>query len=47
MREDDGWIASLIGQESEQTLGGGEGQKSLAFCSLWGCRSGHDSEQKQ
>ena len=40
-------MASPTGQESEQTLGDGEGQKSLACCSLWGHRFGHDSEQKQ
>ena len=27
----------LNGQESEQTLGDGEGQGSLACCSSWGC----------
>ena len=32
-----GWMASqLNGHESEQTLGDGEGQGSLAFCSPWG-----------
>ena len=32
----------LKGHEFEQTLGVGEGQGSLACCSPWGCRVGHD-----
>ena len=32
----------LYGHEFEQTLGGSEGQGSLACCSSWGRRVGHD-----
>ena len=32
----DGWMASLNGNESEQTPGHGEGQGSLACFSPWG-----------
>ena len=28
----------LNGYESEQALGDGEGQESLAYCSLWGLK---------
>ena len=28
----------LNGHEFEQTLGNGEGQRSLACCSPWGCK---------
>ena len=31
-----GWHHRLNGHEFEQTLGDGEGQGSLACCSLWG-----------
>ena len=31
-----GWHHQLSGREFEQTLGDGEGQGSLACCSLWG-----------
>ena len=31
-----GWHHRLNGHEFEQALGGGEGQESLAYCSLWG-----------
>ena len=31
-----GWHHQLNGQEFEQTLGGSEGQRSLACCSSWG-----------
>ena len=31
-----GWHDQLNGHEFEQTLGDGEGQGSLAFCSPWG-----------
>ena len=31
-----GWHRRLHGQEFEKTLGDGEGQGSLACCSLWG-----------
>ena len=39
----------LSGHEFEQTLGDNEGQGSLACCSPWGCRVGHDlaTEQQQ
>ena len=37
----------LNGHESEQTLGDSEGQGSLAGCSLWGRRVGHDSATEQ
>ena len=33
-----GWHHQLNGHEFEQTLGDGEGQGSLACCSLWGCK---------
>ena len=40
MTEDEvvGWHDRLNGLELEQTLGDGEGQGSLAGCSLWGHR---------
>ena len=31
-----GWHPRLNGQEFEQTLGDGEGQGSLVYCSPWG-----------
>ena len=37
-----GWHHWLDGHEFEQALGDGEGQGSLACCSPWGCRVGHD-----
>ena len=37
-----GWHHWLNGHEFEQTPGGGEGQGSLAWCSPWGRRVGHD-----
>ena len=36
--EIDGWHHWLNGHEFEQTLGGSEGQGSLACCSSWGCK---------
>ena len=33
-----GWHHRLNGHEFEQTLGDGEGQRSLACCSPWGCK---------
>ena len=33
-----GWLHQLDGIEFEQTLEDGEGQGSLACCSLWGCK---------
>ena len=40
MIEDDivGWHYQLNGHKSEQTLGNGEGQRSLACYSQWGCK---------
>ena len=40
MAEDEmvGWHHRLSGHEFEQTLGGGEGQGSLACCSPWGLK---------
>ena len=37
-----GWHHQLNGHEFEQTLGVGDGQGSLAHCSPWGRRVGHD-----
>ena len=37
-----GWHHQLNRQEFEQALGDGEGQGSLACCSSWGRRVGHD-----
>ena len=31
--------------EFEQTLGDGEGQKSLVFCTPWGCKDGDMTER--
>ena len=38
MTEDEmvGWHHRLNGHEFEQALGDGDGQESLASCSLWG-----------
>ena len=36
------WHYRLNGHELEQTLGDGEGQRSLAYYSPWGHRVGHD-----
>ena len=40
MTEDEmvGWHHQLDGHEFEQALGVGDGQRSLACCSLWGCK---------
>ena len=40
MREDElvGWHYRLNVHEFEQTPGDGEGQRSLACCSPWGCK---------
>ena len=40
--ETDGWHHWLKGHESEQALGVGDGQGSLACCSPWGCRVTYD-----
>ena len=36
-----GWHRRLHGREFEQTLGDGEGQGSLVYCSSWSHRVGH------
>ena len=36
-----GWHHWLDGHEFEQALGDGEGQGSLACCSLWGCKESY------
>ena len=33
-----GWHHQLNGHEFEQSLGNGEGQGSLTYCSPWGCK---------
>ena len=40
MTEDEmvGWHHWLIGHESEQVLGFGDGRRSLTCCSPWGCK---------
>ena len=40
-----GWHHRLNGRESEQGPGGGDGQGSLACCSLWGCKELDVTEQ--
>ena len=40
-----GWHHRLIGHVFEQTLGDGEGQGSLAYCSPWGCEESDVTEQ--
>ena len=47
MREDEmvGWHHWVNGHESEQTLGGSEGQGSLACCSPWGLKESDTTEQ--
>ena len=44
-----GWHHWLNGQEFEQTVGDRDGQGSLAYCSPWDHRVGHDwvTEQQQ
>ena len=42
-----GWHHLLNEQEFEQTLGGSEGQGSLACCSPWGHRVGHNQGTEQ
>ena len=39
------WHHQLYGHEFEQTPGVGDGQGSLACCSLWGCKESDTSEQ--
>ena len=38
------WHHRLNGYEFEQTLGDGEGQRSLACCSLWGRKESDTTE---
>ena len=40
-----GWHHRLDGQEFEQAPGVGDGQGSLACCSLWGCKESDTIEQ--
>ena len=51
MTEDEmvGWHHRLDGQEFEQTLEDGEGQRSLVCCGSWGHRAGHNlaTDQKR
>ena len=35
----------LNGHESEQTLGDGEGQRSLEYCNSWGCKDSAATER--
>ena len=46
MTEDEmvGWHHQLNRREFEQTLGDGEGQGSLACCSLWGHKESDTTE---
>ena len=47
MTEDEmaGWHHRLYGHESEQALGVGHGQGSLACCSLWGRKESDMTER--
>ena len=47
MTEDEmvGWHHQLNGHEFEQTPGMGDGQGSLACCSLWGCKKSDTTER--
>ena len=40
-----GWHHRLDGREFEQALGVGDGQGSLACCSLWGCKESDMTER--
>ena len=40
-----GWHHQLNGHEFEQTLGDGEGQRSLVCCSPWGHKESNTTEQ--
>jgi len=42
-----GWHHQLNEHESEKTPGNGEGQGSLAYCNLWGCRVRHNLVSEQ
>ena len=39
-----GWHHRLDGHESEQTLGGSDGQGSLVYCSPWGHKESDTTE---
>ena len=39
-----GWHHRLNGHESEQTMGDGEGQGSLEYCSPWGRKESDTTE---
>ena len=47
MTEDErvGWHHQINGHEFEQVPGVGDGQGSLACCSLWGCKESDTTEQ--
>ena len=38
------WLDGITERESEQTLGGGEGQGSLVCCSPWGHKESDRTE---
>ena len=40
-----GWHHRLDGREFEQALGDGDGQGSLAYCSPWGHKESHVTDQ--
>ena len=40
-----GWHHQLHGHEFEKALGVGDGQGSLAYCSLWGCKESDTTER--
>ena len=42
-----GWHHRCDGHELRQTLGDGEGQGGLAYCSPWGCKEMDTNEQQQ
>ena len=39
------WHRQLDGHEFEQALGVGDGQRSLACCSSWGCKQSDTTER--
>ena len=39
------WHHQVTGHEFKQTLGDGEGQGGLAYCSPWGCEESDMTEQ--
>ena len=43
-QESDRWHHQLDGHEFEQALGDGEGQRSLACYSSWGCKESDTTE---